>query len=100
MGPKTNLLIETLGELVALLRSRGEPRWSAWFESDLAALRNGDFHGVTHHLAAYGGAGSFNDFSFGSGDQTRAANELLFEFRSQAWRLADEIRRAVESEGD
>jgi hypothetical protein len=100
MGPKTKPLIETLGELVALLRSHGDTLWASWFESDLADLRNGDFHGVTHHLSAYGGAGSFNDFSFATGNETRTANERLFQLRSQAWQLADEVRRTVDSERD
>jgi hypothetical protein len=98
MGPATSNLIEILGELITLLRHHGEERWSSWFESDLAHLQNDDFHGVTHHLAAYGGMGSFNDFFFVGGTENRAANELLFDLRSRAWNLADEIHRTVESE--
>jgi hypothetical protein len=100
MGPKTQLLIETLTELTPLLRAHGEVHWAVWIESDLHRIRMGDFYGVTHFLSAYGGPGSFNDVAIRSTNSHRAdradidrINAHLSDLRSRAWTLAQDISR-------
>jgi len=100
MGPKTQLLIETLTELTPLLRAHGEVHWAVWIESDLLRIRTGDFYGVTHFLSAYGGPGSFNDMAIRPTNSHRAdradidrINAHLSDLRSRAWTLAQDISR-------
>ncbi len=99
MGPKTQLLIETLTELTSLLRAHGEVHWAVWIESDLRRIRTGDFYGVTHFLSAYGGPGSFNDVAIlpsshrADGADIDRINVHLSDLRSRAWTLAQDISR-------
>ncbi|HTG73919.1 MAG TPA: hypothetical protein VMT78_11215 [Terriglobia bacterium] len=100
MGPKTQLLIETLAELTSLLRAHGEVHWAVWIESDLLRIRTGDFYGVTHFLSAYGGSGSFNEVAIHPSESHRAdgaeidrINAQLSNLRSRAWTLAQDISR-------
>ena len=100
MGPKTQSLIETLDEMVSLLRRHGEAHWATWLESDRSRIRAGDFSGVTHLLSAYGGMGSFNDLILDptnghlvdAGDVGRV-NASLSVLKSRAWSLATDISR-------
>jgi uncharacterized protein DUF6966 len=100
MGPKTQLLIETLTELTSLLRTHGEVNWVGWIESDLHRIRTGDFYGVTHFLSAYGGPGSFNDVAIQPRNSHRTdgadidrINAHLSDLRTRAWTLAQDISR-------
>jgi hypothetical protein len=95
MGPKTRQLVEVLDELVAALTDLGQPHWRDWMSESVRRLRADDFKGITHLLQAYGGGGSFNDFSFdGSNPRARRAEELA----KLAYTLSREIQREVRSE--
>ncbi|MGE3354412.1 MAG: hypothetical protein AB7O84_21965 [Planctomycetota bacterium] len=96
-GPKITKLIEVLDELALVLRDLDHGHWSEWMAESAQRLRHDDFSGVTHLLRAYGGMGSFNDAlpELAGGpadDQVDRARSL----RSEAWELAEAVRREVD----
>ena len=91
-GPKTKLLIQVLSRLIADLDSESESHWRTWIQRDLDSIRNSDYSGIEHFLAAFGGMGSFSDVSLASAEK----NEKFSENRSKAYSLALEIKREVE----
>ena len=102
MGPKTEQLIQILVELEKMLSEHDRSHWAKWMAKSIKRLRNSDFSGITHLLGAYGGMGSFNDVVFHplnnddlDDSEIIALNEQFSHLRSQAWTLADEIKRAV-----
>ena len=102
MGPKTEELIGVLDDIIEILDSDGEMRWSGWMRTSKSRLESSDFSGITHLLGAYGGMGSFNDLiicqqyengEFSWADGHIEKNNRLSDLRSRAWELADEIKR-------
>jgi len=100
LGPKTRSLIEVLEAMASLLRNHGELRWASALEQDLEWIRDGDFHGVTHFLSAFGGMGTLSDLVLSTAnghdielDDHARVNEALSALRSRAWDLADRISR-------
>ena len=92
MGPKTTELVTQLDELDAVLRELDHEHWANWVAESARRLRGGDFSGITHLLDAYGGMGSLNDIL----PQTSTGDDRIDRarrLRSDAWRLADEIRK-------
>ncbi len=97
-GPKTTKLIDVLDELAPILRDLDCEHWSEWVAESAQRLRRDDFSGVTHLLSACGGMGSFNDVLPALvAEQSDARTERARRLRSEAWRLAEGIRRDVES---
>ena len=103
MGPKTKELIEVLTSIIDLLKSDGETHWAAWMRKSKSRLESSDFSGITHLLGAYGGMGSFNDLiicqqmiggKFSWKDGHIEKNDELSRLRSEAWELADAIKRS------
>ncbi|MBL8900717.1 MAG: hypothetical protein JNM84_24000 [Planctomycetes bacterium] len=86
LGPQTIQLLKLLRELDALLASRGEDHWRAWFAESARRLENSDRSGLRHLLQAYGGMGSFNDLA-------ESAGSPLDRLSSEIHRLATEILR-------
>jgi hypothetical protein len=101
-------LIEVLDELAELLESDGESHWRAWILRARARLEDGDTSGAEYLLSAYGGMGSFNDlvlaqsyvngsFSWKPGHEK--LNERLTALRSEAWTLAQALKRERQRAG-
>ena len=90
MGPKTQELIQILGEMVDLLEEEGETHWSKWMREIKTRLEDQDYSGIEYLLRAYGGMGSFNDLMVYPERQ-----DQLEALRTQAWELAEEIKGVV-----
>lgn len=102
MGPKTHQLVAVLDQLIELLESEGERHWSCWIRRSRERILACDYSGIELLLRAYGGMGSFNDFSLRAGADTReskvrqtarAIDRRLDELRTTAWDLAEAVRR-------
>ena len=102
MGPKTKQLIEILDQIIAILESDGESHWRKWIATSKSRLTNSDFSGIGHLLSAYGGMGSFSDLVIGQTmvngklhwkERAGETNERLDALRTEAYRLADFIKR-------
>jgi Domain of unknown function (DUF6966) len=107
MGPKAKQLIEILDQIVAVLDADGERHWRKWMASARSRLANSDYSGIEHLLGAYGGMGSFNDLIIGQSivkgefhwkDGAREANDKLDALRTQAYQIADFIKRNHETQ--
>src|SRR2546426_8891640 len=93
-------LLSILRELCDLLFQHGDTHWSAWFRKASDEIQADDFHGIIRVLDAFGGMGSFNDFSLAHvggiaiPDGVReTVNASLDSMRSRVYDLANEIRR-------
>jgi hypothetical protein len=104
MGPKTNELVEILGQLVAMLESDGNAHWSDWMRRAQSLLERSDASGIDGLLSAYGGMGSFNDLILGQTMENgvfawkpnaEELNSRFDELRSKAWILADALKRQI-----
>jgi hypothetical protein len=84
LGPQTTHLLKLLRELDALLESRGEDHWRAWFAESARRLEASDRSGLRHLLGAYGGMGSFTEFA-------GPATSPLGRLSSELYRLAAAI---------
>lgn len=102
MGPKTTELVEVLKQLVELLETSDESHWSKILVKSKVRIEDSDFSGVELLLGSYGGMGSFNDLiihqptSLGVVKFTKdgvESNEKLSALRTQAWNLAQDIKR-------
>lgn len=107
MGTKTRQLIEILDQIVAILDADGEIHWRKSMASSRARLINSDYSGIEYLLGAYSGMGSFNDLVIGQSmvngqfrwkDSVAEANERLDSLRTDAYHVADFIKRNVETE--
>lgn len=92
-GPKTQLLIATLRDLLSDLDAAEESHWRTWIQRDLDRILKGDYSGVEHFLSAFGGMGSLSDLCLGPADRDKRFGINL----SKAYSLAREIHREVES---
>lgn len=93
-------LLDVLDQLATLLTSHAEPRWGAFVARSADLIRAGDAEGVARLLEGFGGMGSLADLVFdpanGNARSTAEANDLnqqLTTLRSEAWRLATDLRR-------
>ena len=102
MATKLDELLDILDEIIQILESNGEKRWSSWTRRSGDRLLNADYSGIEHLLSGYGGMGSFNDLvicqeyvegEFRWKEGYVEKNNRLDELRRQAWELADHIRR-------
>ena len=102
MTTQLDELLNILTEIIELLEADGESHWLGWIRQSRERLLNSDYSGIEHLLSAYGGMGSFNDLvicqSYENGhfcwkDGHAEKNNKLSELRSQAWKLADQMRR-------
>ena len=99
IGPKTSRLVALLDELGVVLRELDQSHWADWVAESARRLRQSDFSGISHLLSAYGGMGSFNDILPELvGEQPDPRIKRARRLRSEAWGLADEIRREAEVE--
>ena len=101
MGPKTAELIRVLEQIASLLNKEGADHWCRWACKARARLLDSDYSGIEYVLSAYGGMGSFNDLVLGQqyeGGMFSTTpdyvflNDKLEKLRSDAGRLAEEIR--------
>jgi hypothetical protein len=108
MGPLTQRLVDTLGEIAAVLEADGETHWRTWAITARSRLQDSDFSGITYVLGAYGGMGSFSDLVVGQTSQdgklalkadAKVQNERLTVLRERAWTLATSVERGYESAG-
>jgi hypothetical protein len=102
VGRTTTRLIETLGEIAALLESDGETQWRSWALRAKQTLLRGDYAGIEHVLGVYAGMGSLNDlvlgYKFENGVSARKPdaeqlNDRFNALRTRAWELAQEIKQ-------
>jgi len=63
-GPRTSRLVNIIEEAEHLLRKHGEPHRADWLNAASSEIRAGDFRGVEHVLAGFGGMGSLTIFVF------------------------------------
>ena len=107
MGPKTIQLIAILEQIIGILDADGERHWRKWMATSRSRLLNSDYSGIEHLLGAYGGMGSFNDLVIGQSvvnrqfywkDGAREANDKLDTLRTEAYQVADFIKRNHETE--
>jgi hypothetical protein len=103
LNTKTQELIGVLNELSYILESDGNSHWAEWMRKARARLLNSDYSGVDYLLSAYGGMGSLNDLVLGQSHRDGAfewkqgyaeLNDKFTSLRSQAWELADAIKRS------
>jgi hypothetical protein len=93
-----------LAEAVELLREHGEQHWSGWLERCRVGLKRHDSDALDQLFSAYGGTGSFSDFTLASRKgpdvspaDVAAVNHRLATLRTRcyslAWELRQELRR-------
>lgn len=92
---------DLLVQLISILEFAGERTWKEWLTTDLKTWD--DSRSVQHHLTAYGGMGSFTDFSLSSEAGHSVSKEVepwinaVFEkLRSLAYVFAKRITRCDE----
>jgi hypothetical protein len=92
-------LLETLDSLVALLRQHREDHWADWLARNRRLIANGDAHGITHFLSAFGGMGSLNDLVIHPSnghdvapDDIAAVNQQFMNLASHAHASATRLR--------
>ena len=102
MGPKTEQLVGVLNELIPLLSENDAAHWANWFRGAKSKIESSDFSGIERVLGAYGGMGSFSDLILGTSVKEGAVvhspdydqlNGVLDRLRTEAWQLAEDIRR-------
>jgi hypothetical protein len=88
MNAEEEHLVVTIDEMARLLRDAGHRSWADWLAKDVAWLRRGDAHGLTHFLSAFGGMGSLNDVLLAG------PNQASFErLRADAYEVAANLNR-------
>lgn len=92
-------LLRTLDDLLTLLRAHGEIRWTDWLDRDRRLISEGHPDAVDHLLAAYGGMGSFTDFTLHRANghiiddhKARPINDRLRTLRSAVYTKAMTLR--------
>ena len=80
--------------------------WANWLSKDAKWIDNGDFYGVEHFLSALGGMGSLNDVTFHplngdelTEDESRQVNQEFRKLISQAYELANNLKRKQDRSG-
>lgn len=83
-----------------LLRSRGEHTWGAWLRTDAERIRQLDFYGIEHVLAAFGGMGSLNDLVLHpqhghhlTESEISAVNDRMHGLLQRIYTLAEKLTR-------
>ena len=94
MGPKTKQLTVVLEKLILILNEDKEHHWASWMSQAKSRITSSDYSGIEKVLGAYGGMGSFTDVRL---EKISRSNEHFSELRSEAWRLATEIKREHEA---
>ena len=94
-------LYQTLRQLESILRKHNRSNWAQWLAKDASCIERDDFYGVEHFLSAFGGMGSLNDIVFHplNGDklteaESKRVNEEFSELKSQAYDLANTLKRS------
>ena len=98
MGNTTDNLIKLLSDCISLLKKYNS-EWANWFSVAKSSLEQSDFSGIRKILEAYGGMGSFNDmvlFDDKNNDQCVDDNNLLSNYRTEIYKIAEEIKRDYE----
>jgi predicted sugar kinase len=90
----TDDLLPALDDAARLLREHGHAHWAQWLDSARDWIANGDLHGVTHLLSAFGGMGSLGDVMLADAD----ANERLRALTGSLYELAAAIQRTADRE--
>jgi hypothetical protein len=92
-------LTAKVSELVKLLQSAGETKWSAYMRDVHAKLAAADPAGISQLRKAYAGVGSFSDLMLGSAaDQGRTAvfDEKEVELNAKLEQLRQEAFAALQ----
>jgi hypothetical protein len=101
MEDELQRLAAMLDRFAAFLRQHGETKWSDWVAGDADRARSGDYDGVEHFLAAFGGVGSINDLIFpvAGGIAYKALGEARDELAEPAYALAKDMQRRSATSG-
>ena len=103
LDPEIQALAEAMRRLERFLTDHAQSRWAAWVGRDADLVARGDGRGVTHFLAAFGGAGSLADLRLGEhagvvrGQPDPDVDRELDALRADAWRRADALRNDAEA---
>jgi len=99
MGPNTERLIASLGQILSLLQEQGD----GYHENQVAKckllLEKSDFRGVTLVLSVFNGKNSIHEIGWSVGENAddRISAQNSFQILSNTiYELADNIRREVE----
>lgn len=109
----TDDLLAALNDATKLLREHGHTHWAQWLARDREQIANGDLHGVTHLLQAFGGMGSLNDVMLADTAENERLRNLCTRIYDRAaaiqrqadrpttWRLVDVVTegRPIDVEG-
>lgn len=100
MDVEVEQLAELMQKVADLLFEHNENNWGQWFALDVLRIKNQDYYGVEHVLAAFGGAGSINDLvlhplsdRYTEIDMDDLNNQLANWLR-EVFTLASKLRRA------
>lgn len=95
----TEQLARLIHDAATLLDRYDREHWATWLRDDLARIRAGDAHGVSHLLRAYGGMGSINDIMIhpANGDDVsiregQLITDQLHGWLSEIWTIASALR--------
>jgi len=94
-------LTSKVGELVKLLQSAGEQKWSAYMREVHGKLAAADPDGVAQLRKAFAGVGSFSDFLLGSDSdpgQTTMFDEKEVEQNGKLEELRQQVFAALKKE--
>ncbi len=96
MAPDVQALLEAMRKLESLLERNGEDFWSGRVRQAADTVARSDAYGLTQFLDLFGGMGSLDDLVLHkSGQPLEAENKRLDTSRSNAWNLADRLKREI-----
>jgi hypothetical protein len=82
-------LARELDDGASLLQKHALAQWADWLRKDSAFIRKGDFYGIEHLLAAFGGMGSISDLVLPDPQDDARFRSL----RSSIYAQAEALRR-------
>lgn len=98
-------LLIVLSDLITLYNRHNEQHWKSWIQKSKDDIEANNFIGITYLLSAYGGMGSISDYFFAKKvwwsntlKDMPEDNQLLQDLLSEAYRLANEIKREYDDD--
>jgi len=96
LHPDVQALLDAMRKLERFLVQHGEDFWSAQLRQAADWIAKSDAYGLERFRKLFGGMGSLNDLVLHrDGQLLTTENDRLAALRSQAWNLADQLRREV-----